>query len=135
MPRKRNASQGSAPSPRGLKMGEEIRRILSDAFMRGDIYDRETGRAVEVTVSEVRVTPNLYHATVYIAPLGGKDTESVMQTIRGMAGALRGLVAQRLQARYTPSLRFELDTSFDTASRMEAILGSPAVKRDLEERE
>ncbi len=122
--------QGRAPSQRQLRVGEELRHVLAAALERGDVHDPAlAGRAV--TVTEVRVSPDLRNATVFVMPLGGGDEGPVMQALARARPFLRRVVARQVQLRYTPDLRFEVDRSFDTADRIERLLQRPEVRRDV----
>lgn len=121
---------GKGPSQRQLKVGELIRHALSDIFLRGDFYgpDRES---LSVTVSEVRVSPDLRNATVYFMPLAGKDKEKTTQQLNDLAGVLRSEVTRRVELRFSPALYFKLDESYENALKMEMLLNSPRVAKDL----
>ena len=121
-------------SQRQLKVGEEIRRILADAFLRGDFY--VFGKAsFSITVSEVRVSPDLKNASVYIMPLAGKKAQEVMEYMEAITPELRGIIAKKLQLRIVPRLRFVLDDSFEQAHRLNTLLNSPEVARDIGKKE
>lgn len=115
--RSRNRSGGSRP----LKVGEEIRHALAAIFARGELKEPELDNA-SITVSEVRVSPDLKNATAYVMPLGGMNREVVMDTLSALEPTFRKLVAQRVLLRYSPRISFRLDTSFDTASRIDELL-------------
>lgn len=118
-------------SPRMLKVGEEIRRALSTIFMRGETHDPVLDSS-SITVSEVRVAPDMKNATAYVMPLAGAKREEVMQVLNTAAPRIRSLVANRIELRYTPRLNFKLDTSFEEAGKIAALLNDPRVKRDVE---
>jgi ribosome-binding factor A len=117
-------------SVRLLRVGEQIRHILADLLMRGDVHD-DVLETASITVSAVRVSPDLRHATVYVEPLGGKDEAAVLEALKRHAGFLKGEVGQRLHTKYTPQLRFEIDASFAEGDRIEALLRSDKIRRDL----
>lgn len=120
-----------APSQRQLRVGEELRHVLAGVLGRGELHDPAlAGRTI--TVTEVRVSPDLKRATAFVVPLGGSDEAEVMTGLRRSAPHLRSLVAHQMLLRYAPLLEFEIDRSFDHAARIEALLHSPAVQRDLE---
>jgi ribosome-binding factor A len=119
-----------APSQRQLRVGEEIRHALSRIFMRGELHEPALGGA-DITVSEVRVSPDLKAATVFVLPLGGTNTADVMAGLRRAAPAVRARLAREVELRFLPRLQFEADQSFDAASRIDALLHDPAVARDL----
>jgi ribosome-binding factor A len=123
---------GKAPSQRQLRVGELIRHALSDILLHGDVHDPALEGAV-VTIPEVRMSPDLKVATVFLVPLGGKDGEAVVAAFERNRKFLRGDVAHRVNLRYAPDLRFRLDTSFDEGGRIDALLRTPEVRRDLDE--
>ncbi len=128
-------SKGNINKPRStrqLQVGEEIRHALSDIFLRGDFYGPDN-KTLSVTVSEVRVSPDLRNATVFIMPLAGRNQELTMQMIEEMTPQLRMLVTQKLRLRYSPALAFRLDDTFARAERTETLLRSPEVAKDLGE--
>lgn len=118
------------PSQRQLRVGEELRHVLAELLRRGDFHDPAL-QALNVTVTEVRISPDLRNATAFVTPLGGGNSAEAVATLRHAAPYLRGQVAQALRLRYAPALSFEADQSFDHASRIETLLHSPEVARDL----
>jgi ribosome-binding factor A len=118
------------PSQRQLRVAEEIRHILARLLMRGDLHE-PTLAGVSVTVSEVRISPDLKNATVFAMPLSGKGVEEVLKGLNRSAPYLRSQVAQEIQLRYAPALKFVPDKSFDEAHHIEEILRSERVRRDL----
>lgn len=131
MPQRRPSSGSKAPSQRQLRVGEELRHIIARVIERGEFRDPDlAGRAI--TVSEVRVSPNLYNATVFVIPLGGGDCAPILAGLRRAKAFLRHEIGKQTQLRTVPDLSFEADESFDEASRIEAILRSPEVARDLD---
>jgi ribosome-binding factor A len=121
------------PNQRQLRVGEEIRHVLAEIFMRGECYDPEV-LGTSITVSEVRIGPDLKNATAYFMPLGGKNRDIVLAALIRNAPILRKLVSDRMKLRYAPRIHFRLDNSFDEAHRIELLLKNPAVARDLEEK-
>lgn len=121
----------TAPSQRQLRVGEEIRHMLAALFRRGDFRDPAL-QALNVTVTEVRISPDLRNATAFVTPLGGEQIGETVKALRRASGFLRTQVAHELKLRYAPTLSFEADTSFDAASRIDALLHRPEVARDLE---
>lgn len=119
------------PSQRQLRVGEEIRHVLADIFMRGDCHDHDIN-STPITVSEVRISPDLKNATAYVMPLGGMNLETVMAALIRNAPILRKLVSDRMKLRYAPRISFRVDNSFEEAQRIETLLNSPEVARDLE---
>lgn len=123
------AATAKAPSQRQLRVGELVRHSLADILQRGDIHDPALEGTV-VTVPEVRMSPDLRLATVYVVPLGGKGGDEIVAAFDRNKRYLRGEVARRVNLRYAPELRFRLDTSFEEGERVDALLRSPAVRRD-----
>lgn len=118
-------------SVRLLRVGEQIRHILAEVLSRGDVRDDVLSTHI-ISVSEVRVSPDLRHATAYVKPLGGGDEDAVIAALKRAARYLRGEVGRRLNTKYTPDLSFRIDESFDEAGRIDALLRSPRVARDLD---
>lgn len=119
------------PSQRQLRVGEELRHVIASILERGDIRDPDVaGRAV--TVTEVSVSPDLRNATVFVVPLGGGDTASLLSGLKRVRPYLRHEVAKSVQLRVVPDFSFAADDTFDNASRIEALLNSPQVRRDVE---
>jgi len=133
MSRRANKSRsGNAPSQRQLRVGEEIRHILADILSRGEFRDPGLLDRT-VTVTEVRISPDLHNATVFVVPLGGEDADTLLPALKRVASYLRSNLANRMQLRTVPQLSFELDNSFDYAQRIDQLLHSPAVERDLDD--
>ncbi len=124
----------SGPSQRQLRVGELVRHALVEVLARGDVQEPSL-EGVIVTISEVRVSPDLRHATAFVAPLGGGDPAPVVQGLTRCRRFLRGEVGRRITMKYTPDLRFEPDRSFDEASHIDALLRSDRVRKDLREDE
>jgi len=127
--RARTARSGRAPSQRQLRVGEELRHALAQILMRGELRDTDLTN-VSITVSEVRISPDLYNATVFVTPLGGKNAEAVVAALRRAAPWLRSQVGREVRLRRTPALDFALDVSFDQAASIDRLLETPAVMRD-----
>jgi ribosome-binding factor A len=136
MPRKKKST--AAPGQRPLRVGEEIRHALSRILAREldrlndpDLYGKS------VTVTEVRISPDLRNATAFVVPLGatvsGDGAEPLVKALNRAAGFFRGLIAKDVKLQFSPTIRFKLDESFDEASRIEKILHDPAVARDLDD--
>jgi ribosome-binding factor A len=131
MARKPNKpAQGQGRSQRQLRVAEEIRHVLAGVLMRGDLHDPVLA-GVSVTVSEVRISPDLRNATVFAMPLSGAHVEEVLKGLNRCAPYLRSQVGQALQLRHAPSLRFVPDSSFEEAHHIDALLKSTHVQRDL----
>ncbi|MGB5949357.1 MAG: 30S ribosome-binding factor RbfA [Parvibaculum sp.] len=119
------------PSQRQLRAGELVRRALAEIIARGDIQDPELSGRV-ITVSEVRVSPDLRHAACFVAPLGGGDAAALARALTRVKAYLRGQLAHEVTFKFMPDLTFEPDTSFDRAEAVDRLLHSPAVARDLD---
>lgn len=132
MTRSRPVPVGSGPNQRQLRVGEVIRRALSDILARGETHDPELART-SITVSEVRVSPDLRHATAFVLPLGGVNTPGVVKALARNRTELRRLVTAQIDLRFSPELSFEADTRFDQMDRTRDLLRSPAVARDLDD--
>lgn len=121
-------------SVRLLRIGEQVRHALADLLARREIRDPVLETTI-VSVSEVRVTPDLRHAIVFVHPLGGPDLPAdgaaVLAALKANGRWLRGEIAKALATKYTPDLSFRLDESFDAGAKIDAILRSPHVARDL----
>ena len=131
MKRKRSDDQGPrGPSQRQLRVGEEIRHVLVEILARGHLRDPEL-QGVSITVSEVRASPDLKHATAYVMPLGGGKVGDVVKALKRASGYLRSEVARAIRLRVAPELSFAPDRSFEEASRIESVLRRPEVQRDL----
>ena len=126
----RSDPKSSNPSHRLERVAESVRHALADLLSRGEIVDPVLNRQV-VTIPQVRMSPDLKLATVSIMPLGGKNAEKTIAALTLHKKELRTLVAHRVNLKYAPDLRFVLDTSFDEQSKIDALLRSPAVARDL----
>ena len=119
------------PTQRQLRVGEMIRHALADLLVRGEIADPELDKQ-KITVTEVRLSPDLRNATVYIVPFGGGgDAKAMRSNIAKHQRFLRGVLAKRVDLKYMPNLLFQIDETFDEAERIDAILRSPTVSRDL----
>ncbi|MFZ5609397.1 MAG: 30S ribosome-binding factor RbfA [Pseudomonadota bacterium] len=121
---------GGGPSLRLLRVGESLRHALAEILLRGEVHAPAL-TAHSITVSQVRVSPDLRHATVFVMPLGGKDAEETLLALARLAGPLAHAMSRRVRMKYTPKLVFQLDRSFAEASHIEALLRSPKVARDL----
>ncbi len=119
------------PSQRMLRVGEQVRHALSETLQRGEILDPLIEQTV-VSVSEVRMSPDLKIATVFVSPLGAADDDAVVAALNKHAKFVRGRVSSALrQMKYMPEFRFRLDTSFDNFAKINDLLKSPEVARDL----
>ena len=125
--KKHTASGGSQ---RQLRVGETVRHAVADILVHGRVHDVDLEGHV-VTVPEVRMSPDLKLATIYVMPLGGRDTEIVIAALERNRKFLRGEVARRVNLKFAPDIRFRIDDRFDEADRIEKLLRTPAVQRDL----
>lgn len=115
---------------RQLRVGEVIRRRLAEVLSRSEVHDPELNRHI-ITVSEVRTSTDLKLATAYVMPLGGQDADAALKALRRNKAELRHLTGQGLTLKYTPDLRFELDTVFDKMDEARRIFADPKVQADL----
>lgn len=127
----RQQSTPETRSVRLLKVGEQVRHVLSELLTRQEVHD-EVLTAHAVSVTEVRMSPDLRHATVYVKPLLGADEDAVLKALRTNTAFFQREVAQRLKLRFAAKIKFMPDESFDEAGRIDALLSDPRVKRDLE---
>ncbi|MEQ8936863.1 MAG: 30S ribosome-binding factor RbfA [Amphiplicatus sp.] len=123
-------SSAKGPSQRQLRAGELIRHALVEIFQREDLRDPALA-GVSVTVSEVRPSPDLKQATAFVTPLGGGHEPEVVAALNKSAPFLRGLLGKRIDLKFTPALKFVADASFSEARRIDELLASPEVARDL----
>ncbi len=121
----------SGGSQRQLRVGELIRHELADMLSRGDIHDAVV-EAHMITVPEVRMSPDLRLATIYVMPLGGRDEKEVLDALDRNKKYVRGEIARRVNLKFAPEIRFCIDERFDEAERIERLLRTPQVRRDLE---
>ena len=118
-------------SVRLLRVGEQVRHAISDILMRGDVHD-ETLASHTVSVTEVRMSPDLRHATVFVKSLLGADEEVVLKALRTNTAYLQSEVARRVNTKYAAKLKFLADESFDEGDRIGALLRKPGIARDLD---
>jgi ribosome-binding factor A len=133
MSRKKSSSTGKGPSQRMLRIGEMVRHKLSELLIRGEIHDDVLASHV-ISISEVRISNDLKLATAYVLPLGGKDTAAVLAALEKHKKFIRAEVAQTLDLRYAPDIRFREDETFDEVSRIDRLLYSEKVRRDVEKK-
>ncbi|HKK87073.1 MAG TPA: 30S ribosome-binding factor RbfA [Roseovarius sp.] len=122
---------GPGPSQRQLRVGELIRRTLSEVLMRGDIHDPDLNR-MSVTVGEVRTSPDLKIATAYVMPLGGEGQDDLIELLARNKSELRRLIGKKLDLKYAPDLRFRLDKTFDQMDETRRLFSQEKVRRDVE---
>jgi len=130
MPRHHHRDHSAGGSQRQLRVGELIRHELSDMFSRGDVHDPVI-EAHMITVPEVRMSADLRLATIYIMPLGGRDEQEVLDALERNRRYMRGEIARRVNLKFAPEIRFRIDERFDEAERIEKLLRTSAVQRDL----
>ena len=134
MSRKKTSSKtGKGPSQRMLRVAELIRHKIAELLIRGEIHDDVLASHV-VSISEVRISPDLKLATAYVMPLGGKDTEAVLAALERHKKFIRAEVAQTLDLKYAPDIRFREDETFEEVSRIDRLLYSEKVRRDVEKK-
>jgi ribosome-binding factor A len=131
MAKKPAPSGAKGPSQRMLRIGELIRHKLSELLSRGEIHDDVLASHV-ITIPEVRLSPDLKLATVYVMPLGGNDVKPVIEALTRNKKYIRAEVAHTLNLRYAPDLRFREDETFEEATRIDRLLDSERVRRDVE---
>ncbi len=120
----------NGPSQRQLRVGEELRHALAAILLRGEMHDPDLA-GVSITVSEVRPSPDMKHATVFVTTLNGDKMDVVLPALRRAASFLRGQVAKTVRLRHTPQLSFQADTSFDYAQKINTLLHQDVIARDL----
>ena len=118
-------------SVRLLRVGEQVRHVLSELLQRGDVHD-DVLQSHLVSVTEVRMSPDLRHATVFVKPLLGQDEEAVLKAMRQNTAYLQREVARRIHLKYAAKLKFIADESFDESSHIEQLLRAPKVAQDLD---
>lgn len=123
-------SSGSGPKQRQLRVGELIRRSLSEVLARGEVHDSDLNR-LSITVSEVSLSNDLKVATCYVMPLGGGDAQLAIAALARNRGELRNLVSKGMSLKFTPDLRFRLDETFDRLEETRRLFADERVKRDL----
>jgi ribosome-binding factor A len=128
--RRHRDSHSPGPSQRQLRVGELVRHALAELLARGAVHDPVIATHT-ITVPEVRMSPDLQLATIYVMPLGGRDQEAALAALERNKKFLRGEIAKRINLKFAPEIRFRIDDSFNEAERIERLLRSPEVARDL----
>ena len=128
---KNRYSESSGPSQRQLRVGELIRRTLSEVLARGDVHDPDLNR-LSITVGEVRTTPDLRIATAYVLPLGGKGQDEVIELLARNKGELRRIIGKKAGLKYAPDLRFLLDDTYDRMDTTRRLFAQEDVRRDVD---
>jgi ribosome-binding factor A len=131
MARGHHRENAAGPSQRALRAGELIRHALAEILSRGDVHDPVIETHL-ITVPEVRMSPDLRQATVYVMPLGGRDEKAVLDALNRNKRYLRGEIAHRVDMKFAPDIHFRIDERFAEADRIDKLLRSPEVKRDLD---
>jgi len=126
----KHSQNTSGPSQRQLRVGELIRHALAEMLARGEVHDPVIEGHL-ITVPEVRMTADLRLATIYVMPLGGRDQNDVVAALERNKRYLRGEIAHRVNLKFAPEIRFRIDERFDEAERIEKLLRTPEVQRDL----
>jgi len=126
----KSSSQGAGPKQRQLRVGELIRRNLSDVLSRRDVHDPDLER-ISITVGEVRMSTDLKVATAYVLPLGGKFADEALAALRRNTGELRHLISKNMTLKFTPQLRFVLDETFDRMDETRRLFADETVQRDI----
>ena len=127
---KNKFNNGPGPSQRQLRVGELIRRALSDILMQGTIHDPDLNR-ISVTVSEVTASPDLKIATAYVCPLGGQGGEDLIALLAKNKSEIRRSISKKITLKYTPDLRFRIDETFDRMDETRRLFSQESIKRDL----
>ncbi|MFZ0422644.1 MAG: 30S ribosome-binding factor RbfA [Xanthobacteraceae bacterium] len=130
MPRHHQREQTAGGSQRQLRVGELIRHEIADMLTRGDVHDPVIETHL-ITVPEVRMSPDLRLATIYVMPLGGRDSQQVLEALERNKRYVRGEISRRVNLKFAPEIRFRIDERFDEAERIEKLLRTPVVQRDL----
>ena len=133
MTRRQHRDQPAGVSQRQLRVGELIRHELADLLARGEVHDPVIEGHM-ITVPEVRVSADLRLATIYVMPLGGRDAKEVIDALERNSRYVRGEIARRVNLKFAPEIRFRIDERFEEAERIEKLLRTPAVQRDLRSR-
>lgn len=128
---KYNDTSPEGRSVRVLRVGEQVRHILSELLARGDVHDDVLASA-NIAITEVRMSPDLRHATVFVKPLLGNDEAAVIKAMRTNTAYFQREVASRIKMKYAAKLKFTVDESFDEASHIDALLSAPKVAQDLD---
>jgi len=125
-----HAPRNTGPSQRQLRVAEEIRHILAGIFLRTEFHDAELAK-VHLTISEVRMSPDLKHAAVFVSLLGGRDVTPLLPALKRVSPFLRSQIAPKIALRVTPDLKFLPDQALEEATRINRLLHAPEVARDL----
>jgi ribosome-binding factor A len=129
---KNRTPDNAGPSQRQLRVGELIRRTLSDVLSRGDVHDAELAR-MSITVGEVRVSPDLRVATAHVLPLGGQNREEALAALRRNTAEIRHLVVKGITIKFAPELRFAIDETYDRLEQTQRMFSDERVRQDLDD--
>jgi ribosome-binding factor A len=129
---KNRDSEGRGPTQRQLRVGELIRRRLSEMLQRGEVHDADLGR-MSITVGEVRMSPDLRVATAYVLPLGGDHKEEMLEALRRNRHEIRRGISKALSIKFAPEIRFEIDDTFDRMDATRALFSDDHVRQDLDD--
>jgi len=130
--RRHSSAQERGPTQRQLRVGELLRHSLSEILTRGEVRDQDL-ESVTITVTQVKPSGDMRHAAVFVEPLGGKNAKAIVGALNRHKGFIRGLMGRTIALKFTPELRFLEDTSFAEAEKIETLLKSSRVQRDLQE--
>src|SRR5947199_9856974 len=130
MKRERQSNSAPGGSQRQLRVGETVRHAVADILSQGSVHDTDLEGHI-ITVPEVRMSPDLKLATIYVMPLGGRHTDVVITALNRNKKFLRGEIAHRVNLKFAPDIRFRIDDRFEEAERIEKLLRTPEVQRDL----
>jgi ribosome-binding factor A len=130
---KRHSGKTTGPSQRQLRVGELVRHALAELLTRGEIHDAVLASHV-LTIPEVRMSPDLRLATIFVMPLGGKDVEAVLAALESNKRYIRGEIARAVNLKFAPDVRFRADETFDESLRIDRLLASDKVRQDLDKR-
>ena len=130
MPRHHQSTKAPGGSQRQLRVGETVRHAVADILAHGSVHDADLEGHI-ITVPEVRMSPDLRLATIYVMPLGGRDIQEVIAALERNKRFLRGEIAHHVNLKFAPEIRFRADERFDEAERIEKLLRTPEVQRDL----
>ena len=131
MSRDHHRDSTAGPSQRQLRAGEVIRHAIAEILSRGEVHDPVL-QGHMITVPEVRMTPDLRLATIYVMPLGGQDKQPVLDALERNKRYLRGEIARHVDLKFAPEIRFRIDQRFEEVDRIDKLLRTPAVRRDLD---
>jgi ribosome-binding factor A len=130
--RRHSSAHDRGPTQRQLRVGELLRHSLSEILTRGEVRDPDL-ESVPITVTQVKPSGDMRHAAVFVEPLGGKNAKAIVGALNRHKGFIRGLMGRTIALKFTPELRFLEDTSFAEAEKIETLLKSSRVQRDLQE--